>query len=259
MSLLDQFLAIFEAEVKSYFRRAGSFMILFIFPFVFSGVSYTLGMGFQGGAVSLTNWFYQIIGFAMFGIAAAMTSSSAWYIKEGLLTGRLEYALASPISPLIIVAATSLASGLFSIFYFISIGLIATTIALGYSHLPYFFLSVFVLAISLLPVIGFNLIVAALSIIFRETDPFAAFVTNFVGAVSGLVYPLTLLPFILQLIGKAMPYFYAAEYTRATIQGYINVIFSNPFPFLFIYLFAGFLIYRALESRYIRKRGYYGW
>lgn len=103
------------------------------------------------------------------------------------------------------------------------------------------------------------MIMLAIGIVVRETEPLSNTIASFIGAVSGLIYPITLLPPILQLIGKAMPYHYAAEYARATIAGYLDLIFKQPFFFLFIYILAGFLVYKYFERAFIKKRGTYGW
>ncbi len=259
MKLIEQFLAITEAELKSYLRRMGAFVALMVFPFLLSGVFYAVGSGIRGKPASLEAWLYQVIGLTVFGIAGIMTFSSARYIKESLLTGRLEYILATPVSVFTVVFATAFSSSLFSLIYYLFVGIIATFIFLSINKLILFLLSIPVLLIALLPVLGLNLIIAGLSILAKESDPLASFIVSLVGAVSGFVYPITLLPYILQILGASLPYFYAAEYTRATIEGYLHLVFGNTFPFLFIYLIVGMITYNYMDKKYIRKRGSFLW
>ncbi len=259
MKFIDQFLAITEAELKSYLRRIGTFTAGIVYPFLLAGVFYIVGSGLQGRPVNLEAWLYQVIGLTIFAIATIMTFSSARYVKEGLLTGRLEYILATPVNVFTIVFATAFSGGLFSLIYYLLVGIIATFVFLSVQKLIFFLLSIPVLLIALLPALGLNLIITGLSIVVKESDPLATFVISLVGAVSGFVYPITVMPYVLQVLGVSLPYFYAAEYVRATIEGYLHLVFRNPFPFLFIYLITGMLVYNYMDRTYIRKKGSLLW
>jgi len=259
MKIFNQVLGIVEAELRSLFREVGWFIGITSFPFLFAFVAYTLGSGMSGKLADPKLLFYQLIGLSMWLIALMMTFSTSSFVREGLLTGRLEYLLSSPISPFTIILSTLIASSLFSLVNYFIVGVVATIISFGFSNIPYFLLSLLVLFISLLPTIGFSLIFLAVAIILRETDPIANLASSFIAVVSGFIYPITLLPYFLQVIGKALPYFYAVEFARQTIQGFLNQLFAMPFPFMFAYLLAGYLMYKYFEKAFIKKKGTYGW
>jgi len=259
MRIIEQIFGIVEAEIRAFLREVGAFLGLSSFPFIFSFVAYALGSGMSGKPADPKLLFYQLIGFSMFIIALLMTFSAATFVREGLLTGRLEYLLSAPIHPFVIVVATMISSSLLGLLNYIIIGIVATVLAYDIAYILNFLLSILILYVALLPALGFSMIMLAIGIVVRETEPLSNTITSFIGAVSGLIYPITLLPPILQLIGKAMPYHYAAEYARATIAGYLDLIFKQPFFFLFIYILAGFLVYKYFERAFIKKRGTYGW
>lgn len=255
---LNKFYAIFEVELKNLLRERGTVGFAIFFPFFLSISTYGVGTGILGKPPSLDLWFYQLIGFTILMIAIIMSSSSAWYIRQGLLSRRLEYLFASPVNPIVIVAASSLVSGLIGFGIFLVVGLIGVLIAYGITQLLNFFLSLIVLAISLIPILGINLMIAAATIIGKEPEAISQPVSAMISTVSGLAYPITILPLILQSIGKALPYYYAAEYVRSVILGYFNFLSLENYPFLIVYLIAGFFIYRFFEYNFIRKEGNYG-
>ncbi len=259
MKLIEQFLAITEAELKNNIRQLGDLALLFIFPFMLSTLFYGIGSSFQGSSASLEIWVYQIVGFTVFFMSIVMSQSSVTYIRQGLLTGRLEYVFLSPVRVITIILATAVATGIFLIIYYTGVGVLAFILIAKIDKLIYFLLSIPVITITLMPALGINLFLAALSIIVKEPEPLLNTIAPFIGTVSGLIYPIALLPPLLQVIGKSLPYFYAAEYARAMIEGYLDLIFANPFPFLFMYLIAGIITYNYMDKKYIKKRGYYGW
>jgi ABC-2 type transporter. len=254
----NQLLAILEVEIKNLLRERGTVGFAIFFPILISLSTYGVGAGILGKAPNIDLWFYQLIGFTILMIAIFMSSSSAWYVRQGLLSRRLEYLFAASINPLIIVAASSITSGLMGIGIFLVVGLIGVLVVYGISNLLNFFLATIILAVSLIPILGINLIVAATTIIGKDPEAISQPLSAIVSTTSGLAYPITILPFILQIIGEVMPYYYAAEYVRAMINGYLNLVNLESFPFLFIYLIGGYFIYRYFEYNFIRKEGNYG-
>ncbi|HLI46884.1 MAG TPA: ABC transporter permease [Geobacterales bacterium] len=259
MRVINQVMGIVEAELRSLLREVSWFIGISSFPFLFAFVAYALGSGMGGRPADPRLLFYQLIGLAMYIVALMMTFSAASFVREGLLTGRLEYLLSSPISPFTMIFSNMISSSLFGLINYIIVGVVATIIAFGFAGILNFIVSLLVLYVALIPAIGFSLIFLAVSIIVREPEPIANLIASFIAVVSGFLYPVTLLPYVLQIIGRALPYYYAVEYARSTVQGFINQIFTMPFPFMFFYLIAGYLIYKYFERAYIKKKGTYGW
>jgi ABC-2 type transport system permease protein len=137
--------------------------------------------------------------------------------------------------------------------------MIATIIVYGVLKILNFILSIFILTLFLLPMLGINLIIAALTIIAKEPEGIVQPINSIITATSGFVYPITLLPLFLQSLGRSLPFHYAVENVRMTIIEFINILYLYPLPLLLLYFIAGIVIYRLLEDNFIRKRGTYGW
>ena len=255
---INQFLAILTVEIKSLIRQVGQLGFLIFAPFLFSLFTFSIGSSISG-KLNIELWFYQLIGFTILTIALIFTESSAWYIREGLLTGRLEYLLASPTNPLVVIFATAIFNGIFALSMFFIVGIIGVIIVYGVYKILNFIISVFILILFLLPMLGFNLIIAALTILAKEPQGVIQPVNSIISTVSGFVYPITLLPLFLQILGKSLPFFYTVEGVRETVVNFVNIIYLYPIPMLILYFFAGIVIYRFLENQFIRKRGTYGW
>jgi ABC-2 type transport system permease protein len=256
---INQFLAIFSVEMKALMRQAGQFGYIIFLPFLFSFFTFGIGAGISGSTPSLEIWFYQIIGFTVLTISLIFAESSAWYVRQGLLTGRLEYLLASPTHPLIIVIATAFFNSIFALSIFFIVGMLATILVYGIIKIINFILSIFILILFLLPMLGINLIIAALTIIAKDPRRIVEPIGSIISTTSGFVYPITLLPLFLQILGKSLPFYYAVENIRTTIIEFVNLLYLYPLPLLLLYFIAGIIIYRLLEENFIRKRGTYGW
>ncbi len=255
MRFFNQFMAVFEAEVKASIRERGPLMFLTAFPFVLSLLTYSVGSVLTGGAAPAHKWFFQLIGFSVMTLSILMTSSAAWYYREGMVSGRLEYSMAAPINPFTTVLANSLAKIIVGLIGFLISGMAGTLIVYGFSYLANTLIAFFVTFIALLPVAGIGLIIGTLTIILKEPEPVANSFTAIISATSGFAYPITLLPTILQLIGKALPFFHVAETARTIIiQGIGLTQLTNVF-FLLAYVAVGLIVYRMGENFFARKVG----
>ncbi|MCS7145643.1 MAG: ABC transporter permease [Aigarchaeota archaeon] len=244
-----------EAELKVFIREAGVFLFMAFFPFITSLLSYCAGMALTGGQVTPAQWFYQLVGFTVMMVAFAMSSSSAWYFRRGMMTGRLEYILASPVSPLVAVLSSALTNVIFNIVYFILIASIGLVLVYGIGHLVNVIGVILFLAITLMPVIGFNLLVGIATIIFREPEPVTNVINSIVSAASGFTYPIILLPSFLQALGQAMPYSYIVNGAREILAGSFQLAQLSPQIFLLGYLALGLVFFRLGEVAYVRKSG----
>ncbi len=255
MRALNQLAGIVEAELRALAREAGVFIFVVFFPFMFSLLTYGAGQALTGGEASPTQWFYQLIGFTIMMIALTMSSSSAWYFRRGMMTGRLEYIFAAPVSPLTAVLSSALTSVIFNIASFIVVAAIGVIAVYG----PYYLVNVIgvilFLALALLPVIGFNLLVGILTIFFREPEPVTNLINAVVSSVSGFTYPIILLPNFLQILGQVMPYSHIVNGARDILAGSFKYVQLSPHLFLLGYLIIGLIVFRVGEITYVRKSG----
>lgn len=255
MRTLNQLLGILEAELKVFLREAGVFLFMMSFPFLFSLLSYGAGSALTGGKVTLQQWFYQLIGFTIMMIAFTMSSSSAWYFRRGIMTGRLDYIFAAPVSPLVAVVSSALTNTIFNIIYFVIVASLGVIVVYGINYLVNILATIFFLALALLPAIGFNLIVGIATIILREPEPVTNVINSVVSAVSGFTYPIILLPALLQALGLVMPYSHIVSGARELLSGSFQFFQLAPHLFMLVYLLLGLLIFRLGEVNYARKRG----
>ncbi|MCS6785109.1 MAG: ABC transporter permease [Candidatus Caldarchaeum sp.] len=255
MKLLNQFTAVFEAELRSYVREVGPLAFMAVAPMIFSTLTYGIGSVLTGGAADPEKWFFQLVGFAVMTISIVMTASAAWYFRRGMMSGRLEYVMASPTNPMVLVAANSLANVLVSLLAFVFTALLGSYLVYGVEKILNSLGAVLLTFLALLPVVGVNLMVGALTIAMKEPEPVANSITAVIAATSGFVYPITLLPPILQYIGVVLPYHHVAETARAAITAAVQPSQIIVIALMLTYLIAGLYVYRAGETHYARKTG----
>lgn len=254
MKTFSQFAAVFEAELKSYLREVGPLVFVAVFPLFFSTLTYGMGTVLTGEAAP-ERWLYQVIGFGVMTVSIVLTSSTAWYFRRGMSSGRLEYVMAAPVNPLVILTAHSLANVLTSLLAFVFTGLVATYIVYGLSKIPGFLLAAAVTFFALLPVVGVNLVVGVATIVAKEPEPVANTVAAVVAATSGFAYPITLLPPVLQLIGMILPFHHVVETARAAVMTSLSPTQLPILLLMMLYLVAGLTVYRYGENHYARKMG----
>lgn len=255
MKTVNQFFAVFEAELKSYLREAGPLVFLTAMPIVFSTLTYGIGSALAGGEASPERWLYQLLGFSVMTVSIVLTTSAAWYFRRGMASGRLEYVMAAPLNPVVIVAAHSLANALASLIAFVFAGLLGTYLVYGVSRILSLAAALLLTFFALLPVVGVNLIVGTLTMALKEPEPVANIVTAVVAATSGFAYPITLLPQILQLIGQSLPFHHVSEIARAAIMTNIDPARIAILFLMLVYLAVGLFTYRMGENHYARKVG----
>jgi ABC-2 type transport system permease protein len=158
-------------------------------------------------------------GFALLGVSVSSLSypavkAFAQAVRSAQVTGTLEAMLTTRASPLTIV----LGSGIYPITVAcVQLVLLVATgkILLGaHLHLTNPILVVLVLAMGIVSLAGIGLMSAAFVIVFKQTEPFTS---TFLAAsllLSGIVYPLSVLPPWLRSLAQFLPITHAIELTR---------------------------------------------
>ncbi|MEM4573402.1 MAG: ABC transporter permease [Candidatus Caldarchaeum sp.] len=255
MKIFNQFFAVFEAELRSYLREVGPLAFIAVTPIMFSTLTYSIGGVLTGGKAEVETWFYQLIGFSFMTISIVMTNSAAWYFRRGMMSGRLEYSMVSPVNPVIFVSANSLANVLASLLALVFAGIFGTVVVYGLSKISNFLAALLITFFALLPVVGVNLIVGTLTIALKEPEPVANSIASVIAATSGFVYPITLLPHVMQIIGQLLPYHHMTETARTAIAATVSPGQIAVLMLMMLYLFAGLSLYRYGENTYARKKG----
>ena len=124
------------------------------------------------------------------------------------------------------------------------------------------FIILLLIYLAMIPLIGIAVFIGGLSLVVGEESNVAGFLTPFILLVSGIFYPQTILPYILQLIGRCFPVVYVVEATKI-----LATYHYPPFTLLFTamgVLIAMSLIYNSLSmpavlwiEKKILERGVY--
>jgi len=122
-------------------------------------------------------------------------------------------------------------STIFNIINFLVISSIGVLIVFGPQQLSTTLLSILYLAVALLPVIGLNLIVGVMTLVFMEPESVINAFNSVVAAVSGFSYPLSPLSIFLQTLGPVLPYSHMVESTREILMGSFQLRPTPPIYF----------------------------
>jgi len=128
--------------------------------------------------------------------------------------GTLAYIVSSPPRLIIYAIAGPIPSTMFSSFISLTSILPAVLYFEGLLGGLKLFLILMFIYLAMVPLIGLAVVVGGLSLVVREESNVAGFLTPFILLVSGVFYPQTILPYVLQLIGKAFPLVYVVEATK---------------------------------------------
>ncbi len=149
--------------------------------------------------------------------------------------GTLPYIVSSPPRLILYAIAGPIPSTLLSSFVNITVILPAVIAIEGLIGGFKLFIVLMLIYLGMIPLIGIAVMAGGLSLIAGEDSNVASFLTPFILLVSGVFYPQTILPYILQLIGKCFPLVYIVEATK------ILATYKYP-PFTMLYSIIGFLI-----------------
>lgn len=201
--------------------------------------SYRLSFFFMlaGGLVTLTTFYFlsRIVGeapllqgrygadyfsFALIGVAVASSlravqTTFAQRLREAQLDGSLEVLLCAPLSTfrvIALLAAYPIAQALVRAVALVAVGawLFGATLRLQVGAFAV------VLLLGLLAFGALGLLSAAFVLTFKRGDPFSYLVDVATYLLSGVVYPVSVLPPALQVVSKFLPATWALEGLRAT-------------------------------------------
>lgn len=153
--------------------------------------------------------------------------------------GTLPYIISSPPRFIVYAIAGPIPSTLLSSFIMIAVVLPAVIFIEGFFGGVKLFIVLILIYLGMIPLIGLAVVTGGLSLVAGEDSNIASFLTPFILLVSGVFYPQTILPYILQLIGRIFPLVYIVEATK------ILATYKYP-PYNLLYSTIGFLIGLAI-------------
>ena len=194
----------------------------------------------------------------------------ATYMREEQQQGTLESLFLTPVNQGLVIVGRGLLSaimavGTFLIGVFIGIMLFDPSL-LTSLDLPLFLFSIFLIIIGFIPLLGLSMALGAFIIRFKEINNVLSIFQFILGTLMGVFFPLTVLPFVVQIISITFPGTWIVQDIRYIVTGSppmlvilgLNKIFGY-IPILFdfvalvilaiIWAFAGMIIFsRTLKS-----------
>jgi ABC-2 type transport system permease protein len=233
------------------------FPILWFIPFILQGEA------FVGGLTSTS--FAQVTGTAEFipfiVIGAVLNSyvNTLLYgmgesIRREALQGTLDYVLAAPCNKVSVLIGKALSESLSSTIFAIS-QLAISTLLFGVKisvgvMLPVFF----IIILLILGLYGLALVLAAFSLMYKQSHGFGQTVGYVFYVFSPVRYPIESLPSWAQIFGKLLPLTYAIIIVRSLLLlgADLSSLYVEVMVLLIIdsiLIFAGFLLFDLIEKR----------
>ena len=173
----------------------------------------------QGGSY----FAFALVGFAFFDYLGVALNAFDQSLEEARQNGTLEYLLVTQTSLPVILAGSA--------FYpFVALSL-RTGIYLGWGILIFGFPAsqanwlgaACVLAASVLAFVGLGLLSASYMLLFKRGNPVKWLFVGLSGMVSGIMYPVSVLPRFLQVVARFVPVTYSLEGMRAAVLGHASL------------------------------------
>jgi ABC-2 type transport system permease protein len=201
--------------------------VLRIFGIFFSVASfYFLSRLFGNSMVSQLDQYggdyfsFVLIGLAFTGYLGLSLSNFSSSIREGQMTGTLEIMLLSPTRLSSILLSSSLWSYLqttINVVIYLIIGALVFGFDVSNAN---FVTAVIVLILSIVSFSGFGILSAAIVMIVKQGDPISWLFGGFSSLLSGVYYPISVLPTWLTPLSHALPMTYALDAMRlAMLKG----------------------------------------
>ena len=261
-------LGILAKELKIMSRYVGSLLIVLFIPFgvsgLYLGVGYALAgekssSNFQANTGVATPLAYFVVGGVLMIASMVMIENASSIIREEQLIGTFELHYLTPNSPVLTWMLHAFAWSILMVIVFaIDISIVLATSIVGYDYLTVgmIFLVVF---IGLIPLAGLGLVIAALTIRFKEVYAVSGTINAFISMLSGFYYPLEIFPRIVQAVAQLLPTTHVSIITKTLIgasSGQLSVGDRILVMVLlaFLYLTFGKTIYQRWENE-ARKRG----
>ncbi len=259
---------IFIKEIKIMSRYIGNWIMIIMLPYMLSGIF--LGAGYAvGGKKAPVNFYkntgisdpllYSILGGSIMIVTMIILENTGGYIREEQLIGTFELHYLTPNSTLQIwffhifpIATLMIAT--------FSVTVTPVLLLKGKLLSPYeWMIAALVIFISLIPLAGIGLIIAALTVRFKEVWAVINVINSGITLLSGYYYPLEIFPQMIQMIALLIPSSTAIKILRNLIQHKYDAVNLGSHLSLFLvlsilYLLLGYFTYKRWENE-ARKTG----
>ncbi|ABL78796.1 ABC transporter permease [Thermofilum pendens] len=249
-------------EAKIMTRYVGSLLMVVFMPFALGGLYIGVGLAlagpgalgnFQGNTGVSNPVLYFTLGGVLMVSSMIMIENTSSIIREEQLMGTFELHYLTPNSTVALWMLHALASSLLSVLIFaLDVSIVALSGFRGVSAADWL-LAFLVVLVGLLPLAGLGLVVAALTVRFKEVYAVSQTINAFVAMLSGFYYPLEVFPRVVRVAAALLPTSHASEILRELFGGTgqevpIHFRIAAMFLLAVLYLYAGRTVYNRWEE-----------
>jgi len=254
--------AIFWKGLKHHIRYPGEFAIFLMLPFLFTFL--ILGMGNAVGGSNAAIYFasrtgttniviYEILGSAVWMVSWVVIEDVGTGIRDEQIKGTLEQNFLAPVRRFTLLVGLSLTDVVITSALFLIVVGVAVSIVMPAGFLtiiPAFLM----LLLGLVPLFGIGFLFAGFVVRFKEPYIFTQIVNLVFATLTGTYYPVTFLPYWVQLISGALPQTYVIADMRRIMLA--NQALVNLYGSLFVlislalaYPLIGYAVFRRIERK----------
>jgi len=264
MEAINELRALYGVAVKNW-RIFTSYKLWLVsdvmMGFFFVGQALLIGIGLTGERNSralqqITGYAdyvtFAVLGFMVLGFGLTFLSGFVWSVVDELYAGTLEYSFAAPMRRITFFMGNVL-TRLFLSFLYMSV-YVPIFILLFDARFNFlnFVKALPFLLIGAVGMIGLGMAAAGLVLYLKDPGPFITILEMLVFALSGAMYPISILPMGLQVLAKALPYAPTSEAVRKIVAyGYTASV--NEISYLMFlsgfYAIIGYLSYKWSEKQ----------
>lgn len=200
----------------------------------------------------------------------------ATYMREEQQQGTLESLFLTPVNQGLVIIGRGLLSaimavGTFLIGVFIGIGIFDPSLLTSLDF-PLFLFAIFLIVIGFIPLLGLSMALGAFIIRFKEINNALTIFQFVLGTIMGVFFPITILPFVVQIISITFPGTWIVQDIRYVVTGSppmlvilgLNNVFGN-IPILFdfgalvilavVWALAGVVVFSRTLKRMEKEEG----
>ncbi|MBU7042852.1 MAG: ABC transporter permease [Theionarchaea archaeon] len=201
---------------------------------------------------------YILVGSIGWGYLWSAMGAASGSIQQEMMRGTFEPIFLTPTSPFVIVIAYTiwgLIMGTISLLIHLAIGFFVFNVQLTGNVV----LAIVMMGLSVLMMIGFGLMVAGLNVFLKQIGAMVSVVQSVSLFLCGVYFPLSVLPEIIQPLGKILPFYYSIMGLRLSLSETSSL--SDIMPYIWIIsvlaiisLFFGAFLFKQGLNR-ARKEG----
>lgn len=222
---IEALAAIFWKEIKHYSRYPGSFLLYLVLPFLFTLLIFGMGQ-FVGGSNAASNFasrtgtnnvlVYEVLGSAVWMTSWIVVEDVGVALRDEQMKGTLEQNFLAPVNRFTLLIGLSLTDVVITgVIFFAVVGVtLAITMPTAFLGLLQAYVA---LLVGLIPLFGIGFLFAGFVVKFKEPYVFVQIVNLLFATLTGTYYPVTLLPYWVQLLSGVLPQTYVIDDMRKIV------------------------------------------